>query len=90
MAKASPNRNNPALANLDDKYVFILGGNSRTKSTTDYYSVANNAWTLGPMMTSIRHNLSACILDGILYAFNGATQNYDSIESLDAQSLVDG
>ena len=58
MAKALSNRENPNLANLDDKYVFILGGTvtreSRYKCTTDYYDVANNVWTKGPMMTAPR------------------------------------
>ena len=90
MADAVTNRVNPSLANLDDKYVFILGGTFRTVSTTDYYNVDQDSWTEGPKMTAPRYDLSSCILAGILYAFNGATPNYDCIESLNAQSLVDG
>ena len=84
------NRENPALANLDDRFVFILGGTFRTKSTTDFYHIAHDVWTKGPLMTTPRYNLSACILAGFLYAFNGATPRYDSIESINAQSLVNG
>ena len=84
MAKSLSNRENPSLANLDDKYVFILGGSSRKKLSTDYYNVGSNTWTKGPMMNAPRYNFSTCILDGILYAFNGATKNHDCIESLDA------
>ena len=90
MAKALSNRENPSLANLDDKYVFILGGTVRIKCTTDYYNVASNAWTSGPRMTETQHKFSTCFLDRILYAFNGARFNKDFIESLDAQSLIDG
>ena len=89
-AAALTNRENPTLANLDDKFAFILGGTFRTKSTSDFYDVANDVWTKGPMMTAPRYDFSACILAGILYAFNGATPNYDSIESLNAQNLVNG
>ena len=38
-------RGKPALANLDDKFVFIMGGTFRTKSTTDFYNIANDTWT---------------------------------------------
>ena len=90
-------RYNPTLVNLDDKFVFILGsinpiighhgGTSRKKSTTDFYDVSRDAWTKGPMMKAIIYpHISACILDGILYAFKGAM----TIESLNARSLVNG
>ena len=78
------NRLNPSLANLDDKYVFILGVTERIKRTTDYYNIYQDSWTEGPEMTVPRYDFSSCILVGILYAFNGTTQNNDCIESLDA------
>ena len=81
---------NPALANLNDKFVFIVGGTFRKVGTTDYYDIARDTWTLGPKMTAPRYELSAIVLGGILYAFNGSTPNYHCIESLDAQSLVNG
>ena len=61
---------NPALANLDDKFVFIVGPFG---SSTDFYNIACDEWTKGPMMTAPRIRFSACILAGILYAFNGTT-----------------
>ena len=93
MADTLSNRDSPeapALANLNDKFVFILGGTFRKIGTTDYYDVDNNVWTLGPKMTKPRYAFSACILAGILYAFSGATPGYSNIESLDAHSLVNG
>ena len=45
MADAVSNRLNPSLANLDDKYVFILGVTERIKRTTDYYNIYRDSWT---------------------------------------------
>ena len=45
MADAVTNRHNPSLANLDDKYVFILGGTHRMVSTADYYNIEQDSWT---------------------------------------------
>ena len=48
---ALSNRTNPALANLEDKYVFVLGDTSSSRGnwgTSDYYNIANNTWTKGP------------------------------------------
>ena len=86
----SEREHNVTFANLNDKYVFMCGGTFRKKGTTDYYNVEHNTWTLGPYMTAPRYDFSTCVLAGILYAFNGATPNYDSIESLEAQKLVNG
>ena len=86
----SEREHNVTFANLNDKYVFICGGEFRKIGTTDYYNVEHDTWTTGPYMTEPRYDFSTCVLAGILYAFNGATPNYDSIESLEAQKLVNG
>ena len=52
-------RDNPALANLIDQIVFIMGGTFRTISTTDFYDIARDSWTKGPKMTLPRYYLSA-------------------------------
>ena len=66
-------KSKPALANLDNKFVFIISGTFRTKSSTDFYNIANDEWTKGPLMTAPRYNESACIRSGILYAIGGVT-----------------
>ena len=39
--------------------------------TTDFYDIAKDTWTKGPVMTNPEVMMSTCILGGILYAFSG-------------------
>ena len=61
----------PTFANLDDKFVFMIGDHYQNECNTDFYDIAQDAWTEGPKMTNPESSMSACTLNGILYAFSG-------------------
>ena len=68
----------PVLVNLDDKFVFFIANKTEIplsqrqyETRADYYDIANNTWTRGPIMTRPEPMMSVCALSGILYAFSG-------------------
>ena len=67
-----------------------MGGTFRERFAIEYYNVAEDAWTEGPMMNHPRYDFSSTILNGMIYSFCGESPIRSFIERLDAKSLVNG
>ena len=67
----------PCLINLNDEYVFVLGGARRSKMYSVFNTVAcydlatNDAPIAYPEMNAPRMQASGCALNGSLYVFGG-------------------
>ena len=61
------------LANLADKYVFMIGGykNRISLKSVSRYDIANNRWEYMPELSQGRYLASACSLKDKIYVFGG-------------------
>ena len=66
----------PTLANFEDEYVFVSGGQDpayqTVLNTVNCYDVAKDKWPQSPAMTKPRVGHASCSLNDRLYVFCGA------------------
>ena len=66
----------PTLANFEDEYVFVSGGQDpayqTVLNTVNCYDVAKDKWSQSPAMTKPRVGHASCSLNDRLYVFCGA------------------
>jgi len=94
LAKTDQARVIPCEVNVNDKFVFLIGGllypTNQALATVSRYEIATNSWSKGPQLNIARCNSSACFLGGNIYVFGGQNRQYqmtNSIEKLRVASL---
>ena len=78
-----------SLANLNDNFVFIVGGGADNRSTisahgkTQRYNVAENSWIDLPNLNVSRQGAAACGIGDAVYVFCGMKANSEGINSVE-------
>ena len=86
------------MANLSDKYVFMIGGSKTVlaKKSVSRYDIENNRWEYVHELNQARISASACSLKDKIYVFGGenftkttgAFEFVNTIEKLNNPSLT--
>ena len=67
-----------AIANLDDKFIFVLGGR-----TAERFDIERGVWESLPSMVQNRLGASACAMNGTVYVFFGQDENQEPISTIE-------
>ena len=91
-------RYNTSLCNLDNRYVFAIGGYGDAEEqqmcldSLEYYNIQQNKWQNGPKLNTPRAYSSSCSTgNNFIYTFCGynyTDSSLDTIEKVDANGVI--